>query len=359
MKFKRILLLNPFGIGDVLFSTPVLSFLKKRFPNSFIAYICNKRVHDALIHNPNIDKVIIFEKDDWRALWKKQKILCIKEFIKFIKELRDGNFDLAIDISLTRHWSLLFKLMGIRERIGFNYNNRGLFLTRKLNIDGFHKKHVVDYNMDLMRLLFTDIESNFKLEFYLDDKDEKWVEEILSLNNVNNIDLLIGIIPGGGSSWGKDAHYKHWPVEYFAKVNDGLVKRFNAKTIIFGSSEEAELCDEFLKLTKYKPISVCAKTTLGQFAGLIKRCKIVVCNDGGPLHIAVSLGVKTVSIFGPVDPLVYGPYPIDAHKVIFADLSCRPCYRRFKLPRCIEKYCLKKISPEVVSEAVGDILNGR
>ena len=85
----------------------------------------------------------------------------------------------------------------------------------------------------------------------------------------------------------------------------------------------------------------------------------MLTNDGGPLHMAVALGVKTVSIFGPVDDKVYGSYPpSEKHTVIKKDLPCRPCYYNFKIPVCEQdKYCLKGISADEVFNSVKNILN--
>jgi ADP-heptose:LPS heptosyltransferase len=70
--------------------------------------------------------------------------------------------------------------------------------------------------------------------------------------------------------------------------------------------------------------------------------------------MAVALGVKTVSIFGPVDEKVYGPYPASQnHIVIKKELSCRPCYQYFRTPVCDRnRECIKSISVEEVLDAV-------
>ena len=106
---------------------------------------------------------------------------------------------------------------------------------------------------------------------------------------------------------------------------------------------------------RHRPVDLSGQTNLGQFVSLLARLNLVICNDGGPLHLAVSQGVKTVSIFGPVDPRVYGPYPAepDRHRVILnEELRCRPCYHQFRLPPCpYERACLTSISVDDVLEA--------
>ena len=71
---KNILIINPFGIGDVLFSTPLVSAIKEKYPDSSISYICNLKTYDILITNPSINEVFVFERDEYRNLWKRSKI---------------------------------------------------------------------------------------------------------------------------------------------------------------------------------------------------------------------------------------------------------------------------------------------
>jgi ADP-heptose:LPS heptosyltransferase len=69
--------------------------------------------------------------------------------------------------------------------------------------------------------------------------------------------------------------------------------------------------------------------------------------------MAVALGIKTVSIFGPVDERVYGPYPPSQdHIVVKKDISCRPCYRNFRMPECERnRDCIRAVGIEDVFEA--------
>ena len=350
---RRILIINPFGIGDVLFTTPVVGLLRKKFSDSFIGYICNKRVEEVLVTNPDLDEVFVFEKGEYRNLWKESKLMCIKKFVSFLKEIRRRKFDLAIDFSLGHQYSLFLKMIGVPRRVGFNYKNRGRFLTDKVDIDGFSEKHVAEYYMDLVSFLGIEPEKDGKFQMFPSDDDRRWVERFLADNGIKKDDLIIGIVPVGGTSWGEDAFYKHWPEDKFAEVSDELSKRYNARVIILGDSSEQDKCKNVMSLMENKPLMACGRTTLRQFAALLSKCKLIICNDGGPLHVAVSQGTKTVSIFGPVDEKVYGPYPpSEDHIVITKAISCRPCYKRFRVPRCESLDCLTKINPDEVLHAV-------
>ena len=84
---KKILITNPFGIGDVIFSTPLIEALKKYYPYSYIGYICNRRVSGLISTNPNLDKVFVYEKDEYRKIWRNSKIKCLIKIFSFLKSI--------------------------------------------------------------------------------------------------------------------------------------------------------------------------------------------------------------------------------------------------------------------------------
>jgi len=354
--YKRILVINPFGIGDVLFTTPILGAVKENFPDVYIGYLCNKRTKDILDDNPNIDVLYVYEKDEYRAECVKSKLKCLKKFIAFLRTIKNDKYDLVIDLSLGRPYNFFLWLIGIKKRVGFNYKKRGMFLTDRIDIDGYENKHVVDFYLDLLKFLNINYTSN-QLRVFPTKQNTIWADKFLKENLKANGDLLIGMIPCGGASWGRDAHIKHWPEENFVQLGKRLSEYFNAALLIFGDKTERDACERIAKKIGRKAICIAGQTNLKQFIALLKKCRLVITNDGGPLHLAVASGAKTVSIFGPVDERVYGPYPkTDDHVVIKKDLSCRPCYHKFKMPYCNNRKCLNDIQIDEVYKAVEGLL---
>lgn len=350
--------MNPFGIGDVLFSTPVIGNVKASYPDSFIGYLCNARTVSILESNPKINKVFIYEKDDWRRLWKESKIRCIVNFIKFLFEIKSYKFDSSIDLSLGRHYSFFLWLLGVKKRYGFNYKNRGVFLTDKIDIEGYHGKHVIEYYLDLLRFMGLK-PMQIKPKVYINNEYRVWANNFLKNKGVDRNKYLVGIIPGGGASWGKAVDIRRWPKDKFAKLADELIGKHQFNVIIFGDNFESQLYDEIISLMEYKPIKIVGETDLMQFIALLSKCDLVIANDGGPLHLSVAVGVKTISLFGPVDDKVYGQYPYDLgmHRIMKVNLACRPCYNKFKMPSCkYNKKCLNDIKVDKVLDASFDLL---
>jgi len=356
--YKRILVVNTFGIGDVLFSTPLIRGLKARMPDTNIDFMCNNRCQYVIQGNPNIDDIIIFEKDEFREAFKKSKIGFIRMMLSFLRKIRKKRYDLAVDLSLGYQLSLILKLLGVKERIGFNYRDRGRFLTKKLDIKGFVDKHVVEYYLDILRLIGINNVTDKALELNPPAAAKEYADVFIKENKLED-KTLIAIAPGGGKSWGSAAPYRRWDCENFSFVAKELQqKKNNMFFIILGSPDENMLCAAIEKDLGAKSINLCGSIPLTQVVALIKKCTLMLCNDGGLLHIAVSQGIKTVSIFGPVDANIYGPYPPSGRNrvVVAKEVECRPCYSNFKHSTCYRHSCLREISKQKFLDITEDIL---
>lgn len=354
---RKILVINIFGIGDVLFTTPLLSNLKKDNPSIAIGYICNRRTAPILKNNPYVDKIFIYERDEFYAFSRQSKFLYWKKLLEFWRGIRKEQYDAVIDLSLSPFMGFFTWGIGIKNRMGFNYRNRSLFLTDKVDLRGYEDKHVVEYYLDLLRHMGIAC-SQKRLEIYLEKEDQVWSNEFLVKNGLDGKKLKIGLLPGGGESWGKEAFAKRWPPEGYAKLADKLFEKFAAEIILMGGLQDVEVCREVVSFMRHKPHFACGMTSLGQFAALAQSCHIVIASDGGPLHVVCAAGVKTVSIFGPVDERVYGPFPSEGHGIVKKDLPCRPCYRQFRRAQCEHRQCLNTITPEDILRTVENILRG-
>ena len=352
---QKILIINPFGIGDVLFTTPLISNIKAHWPSAGVGYLANARSAPILALNPKIDKVFIYERDEFNAVYRRSKIEFFQKFRKFLEDIHAEQFDLAIDLSLNGNLSFLMWLIGIRKRVGFNYKNRSPLLTQKIPLEGYESKHVVEYYLDILTEIGVPAVRK-RLEIFVPEADKRWAESIWHKHGDLVHRKVVAIIPGGGASWGKDAFYKRWPLENYAKLADKIVEKFGAAIILMGDQNETVLCDEVAHLMRRSSVDLAGKTSITQLAALLALCKAVVVNDGGPLHVAVAAGAKTVSIFGPVDEKVYGPYPQENHVVITNGIACRPCYSRFRRAECGHVSCLTKLDVDEVAERIGQIL---
>jgi len=348
MSFKKILIINPYGIGDVLFTTPVISNLRLAYPQATIAYLANQRTADFLKFNSDIAQVFIYERDEFVG-----KPLKYWELFNSIKQ---QGFEVVFDFSLNSSFGFLSFACEINKRVGFDYRKRGLFLTDRLPMLGFEEKHVVEYYLDLLRMVQIPVRS-LPMKLDIPALDIQWAQGWLNAHKIDPASKpLIAVLPGGGASWGNAAKHKRWSASNYAHLIDKIIENFDAAIILMGDSREEELCREVISLAHFPLHFAVGETSVLGLAALLKECQGAIVNDGGPLHVAAAVGKKTVSIFGPVDPLVYGPYPLTDHTVVQKLLPCQPCYRRFRMARCGHISCLGELSVEEVYRKVQNIL---
>jgi lipopolysaccharide heptosyltransferase II len=305
-----------------------------------------------------LDKVFIFEKDEWRDALKKSKLAFLKKTVSFFREIKKEKYDVVFDLSLNSQYGFFLKMSGIKKRIGFNFKNRGRFLTDKIDITyGYSDKHVARYHLELLKFLNI-TPKDYKLDLVLSRESLQRVKEIFEKNNICEKDTLIAICPGSGDSWRDTAYFKRWPQENFLKLCEELKEGLKVKILLFGSKAEIDVCSYIESELKNDVINLCGKIDLEEFCTAISLCNLIVTNDGGPFHIAQALGKKAIVLFGPVDEKVYGAYPVTDNCVVFAKhISCRPCYKSFRFSGCnIDKQCLRGISVDEVFLAAKTLL---
>lgn len=353
---KRILIANIFGIGDVLFTTPLIANLKKEIGDVSVDFLCNARTEGVVECIPGVDDIYVYEKDELVELWNVSKKDLFARIWSLFTSIRKKRYDAVFDLTMSRKFGAFFMLAGIPRRVGLDYRNRGIFLNFKIPFKGFTGRHVVEHYLDLLTI--TGVAHTIKdMDLEPDTGSKEWAASYLKEKGPEK-GPLVAVIPGGGASWGDMASCKRWVAKGFSRTADILASG-STSVAILGDPSERKLCWEVAGMMAAEPVFIENDLSIKEYIALLSKCDLVLCNDGGPLHIAVALGVKTVSIFGPVDEKIYGPYPAnETHRVITEyETPCRPCYDKFKMPECkMDYHCLSEISPLVVADTCFDLL---
>lgn len=335
-KIDRILIVNVNWVGDVLFSTPAIRALRGHYPNAHIACMVVPRCREILELNPHLNELIIYnEKGEYKGLVGK---------LKLISALKARRFDCVFLFhrSLTR--TLMVALSGIRERVGIYNPKRGFLLTKKIRPQPSNI-HKVEQFLNIVKGLGVG-EYGKGMELFTGKEDEVFAREFLKSQGIGEKDEFIILNPGG--NW----DLKRWPPENFAKLGDRLREKYDIPVVITGAKKDIELGKKIAGMMRHKPVMAAGETTLRQLAAVMRRACLVISNDSGPMHIAVSQAAKTIALFGPTDPKVTGPYGEGIYSVIQGKSGkpdCKiPCYNL----RCEEALCMKAITVEdVVQEA--------
>jgi lipopolysaccharide heptosyltransferase II len=350
---KRVLIVDPFGIGDALFATPVIRALKE---NGFekIDLLLGSRTRELFEHNPHISE--IFEWDKTKRDGFLAQARYISRLVKLFWRLRQNHYQLLLDFSLSREYALLAWLFfGISKRAGFDYKKRGIFLTNKMELpDGFSQKPVAEYYLDLLKSIGIK-EQPCRLELFLGEEDEKECTKILNGLEIRDRQTFIVVAPGGGESWGKDARLKRWPAHYFG----ALLSRIKSELLpsirhifILGSRKENSLAEELSQSVEGLEVhNLSGGVSLRVAAALIQKAAFLIANDGGLVHISQAMGTPVIAFYGPVDPRVYGPYPKNDRALAIVNTGpiCRPCYKRMRYQAdCVGNECLTTLTPGYV-----------
>lgn len=328
---KKILVFNVNWLGDVLFSTAAIRNIRRNYPDSFIACAIPGRCYPILKGNPHLDEIIIFdEKEHQRGTLAK---------LKFVQLLKIKKFDLVFLLhrSLTR--TLICRLAGIPQRVGYYTKKRGFLLTKKIAPVPKDTLHRIDYYLNIIEKAGLKAEDRY-LEFFIDDLDVKFVEDFLNKESISSDDLLVAVNPGG--NWLP----KRWPPEYWAILADKLISEFGAKVIIAGSYSDVATARKIADLMQGQPIIASGIFNLKQLGALCKRLDLFITADTGPLHIANAVGTKRIiALFGPTSPEITGPYPTKNTIILSKDVGCKiPCY----VVKCKDNRCMKAVKPDDV-----------
>jgi lipopolysaccharide heptosyltransferase II len=328
--FKRILVFNVNWLGDVLFTTAAIRALRKQYPDSYIACVAPQRCREILELNPHINEIIAFDER------KTNKSIPSK--IEFIYSLKKKNFDVVFLFHRSFTRLFLVWLAGIKRRVGYDRKKLSFLLTDKIPTVDRDSLHRVDYFLNIIRPFCEgELDKNYALK--IDPSDTEYVKRLLKENQIVENDNLVILNPG--ANW----VFKRWPVEHFAKLADLLQEKFKVKIIISGSDKDINLAEQIKSLSKNKLVILAGKTNLKQLAALFKLAKLLVSADSGPLHIALAVGTRTVSLFGPTSSKITGPYDLNLHAVMQKKVNCAvPCFDVV----CGDGKCMKEIFPEDV-----------
>ncbi|MGA7160560.1 MAG: glycosyltransferase family 9 protein [Bacteroidota bacterium] len=322
---NRILVIKLRAIGDVLLSTPVVQNLRKYFPAAQIDFLTEKFAADVVLGNPWISNVISFDRKNDSS-------------VGIIQQVRKRKYDLIIDLFSNPRSAVITGLSGAEMRVGFPFRWRKYAYNiaippRTGNI------HNIEFNLDALRRLDIPVE-HFHPYFPLEGHAQNFAGDWFQKQNLEG-KQVVGLNPSGG--W----YTKRWGLEHYALLGDNIGQQYAASIILLwgpGEEEDARFIQQRMKL----PSCIIPKTTLAQLGAIIHRCAFVVSNDSGPMHIAASLNIPTLGIFGPTNPRQQGPYGNGHRWVRNEELECLEC----SLTSCpIGNICMTKLDVERVMEA--------
>ncbi|MEW6002417.1 MAG: lipopolysaccharide heptosyltransferase II [Nitrospirota bacterium] len=322
---RKILIVKPSSLGDVVHSLPFLYALREKFSEAKIHWVIAGGLEDLLTGHPMVERLWIINKDAWKKIINAKETL--NELRELFKELRKEKYDLVVDLQGLLRSGVITAATGAPLRVGFaeSREGSGFFYTHKVKAG--KDIHAVDRYLKIADFLGCSLgDVRFPLPFNFNP---------LSTHSLPS--QYAAIVPG--ARW----KTKMWPPENFGSLSSLLP----LKTVVVGSRSDMNVAREIVANSKGKAISLAGRTNLKELIEVMKGARFVVSNDSGPMHIAAALGISVFALFGPTDPVRTGPYG-EGHVVIREDLSCAPCFKR----SCKDMKCMKSLSVRKVYEII-------
>ena len=332
---QKILVIKCRAQGDVLRTTPILTGLKRAYPDSFITWVVDEETVDLLRDIPLIDRVLPLNAETALAL-------------------QGQRFDVVYSLDKDPGLTALANLVNAPRKFGFGLNEHGNLAaftpaaaySLRLGVDdelkfGINTKSYQEMIFELAELEYeTD-----DYVFVLDDARRKKAERFFADNKVPAKRLNIGLNTGAGAKFTT----KQWPEAHFLKLIPKLRRSLNANIFLLGGPREKDLNKRLARRARVKVYDTGTDNTLLEFAGFLAKMDVVVCSDTLAMHLALALKKKTVVLFGPTCPAeieMYGRGP-----KLFAGAACAPCYKQ----ACLNPVCMKRLTPDMVFKAVREV----
>jgi ADP-heptose:LPS heptosyltransferase len=345
---KHILIIKMFGMGSIVLMTPMLRALKKQNPGctlSFVTLAENSSlpslygITDA-VYPVRRSSIALFFLDSCRALLR----------------LRKQGVDISVDAEFFSRYTAVFCfLVGAQYRVGFY--SRDIFRGNLIDYRGYFNpyRHMVNNFLELgeglpgtwndVRLSYPETGPEVKLRVRqkLSDLDKGQSAPPVLINpNVSDTSTAID---------------RSWPLERFVAVAAHLGSRGYTPFFI-GSSLQKARTEEAAVKTGGGAVSAAGLLDIGELLALMKESFLLITNDSGPLHLAVSVNLPTFSFFGTESPIMYG-HRSPVHHLFFKELACSPCLSvfNFKRGKCeFGSRCLTMISAEDVVARFEELL---
>ena len=342
-EINSILVIKMMGLGSIVLMSPLLKSLRKCYPAARIDFLTMENHAEIAGMYGLVDRVYTVNFRSPGTFFTSN--------IKTIMEIRSLHYDVIIDAEFySRYTSALSYLC--RPKIIAGFHSRDIYRGNLRGIKVYFNqyRHMIDNFIELAVNLGAVGDDAVLSEPILDDFLDKKIREVLGASGIDPDRPYILLNPHVSNT----SYYidRSWPLEYFKKVGNYL-NGTGYQVVVIDAPSRGDSTDWLVKSSGNKIKRLFRELSLIELMGLIKSAFLLITNDSGPLHMAVSVGTPTFSFFGTETPVLYG-YRFFPHTCFYQGLACSPCLSvlNFKRGKCeLGVRCMKEIKPGRVIEA--------
>lgn len=341
---KKILVVRYRFIGDMILTVPFLRNLRYAYNDAQIDMLVSPNSGEVIEECPYVNNFIYFDttrKHKYENGKDKKK-----SFWYYVKELRKQKYDKVYILKRSLSSALLCYFAGIKERIGYDTENRGFLLTKRVKYD--YLKHESLAFLDVLKEDGIDIKDTY-LENWINDENKNNVQNLFEKYNIISSKLKV-VVNVTATNEGKI-----WDINNFSKIIEYLSNEKNVQVIFIGAPSDKDIYEkiEYEKELKIKPVNLCGQVSIKDSLALLKEVDFIIGNDSGNLHMAASVGTKVIGLYGPM-PFEKWKALGEGNILLKSNLPCMPCGLKKKCKN--DKACLKNITVEQVKEAINSII---
>lgn len=356
---KRILVVKLSAIGDVLMATPTTKALRTAFPESYIAWVVERKSAEVVIGNPYLDEVIIWDRVKTSGHWN-DSIRNLMGFVQLKSKLREKHFDVCLDMQGLLRSALVSLASGASRRIGFADAGEKAHLFYTETYDPGKSLLVAQQrNLDLLKPVGVE-STDTDMHMPVSDDDRAFAAAFFKDNDLTNR-KVIAFLPA--TTWVN----KHWTIEGWSALANTVATKYNAVPLIFGSKADINMAQQIsdgasnnatfksgngsTQVPNNLPVIAAGQTTLKQAGALMELCNVVVGVDTGLLHMSVALNRPSIGLFGAS---VWRCFLKRENFIwISKDFDCSPCLRH---PTCENVDCMRAISHTDIDQAIEKLI---
>ncbi len=328
---RRILLVKPSSLGDIVHAMPVVAALKGRWPAAHLTWVVKRQWADLVERVEGVDR-----------MWPVE--FTVAGWLGQARALRAERFDLMIDLQGLFRSAALGWLSGAPRRVGFLNGREGSpwFYTHRVPVPTADM-HAVDRYLLVAAAVGAAHKGVPAFRFTMLERDCSPVRELLRRRGLSWEQPWVAM--SVSARWAT----KRWPLRSFAAVADHLFGE-GLPVVVIGNEQDRADLHALKAATRHPIIDVVGALPLGSLPALLSKAAVMVTNDSGPMHVAAAVGTPVVALFGPTSAGRTGPYGAH-HTVLTHEVPCRPCFSRV-CRHTVHMECLQRLAPEQVLEAV-------
>lgn len=287
-KINKILIIQYQPFGDVFLNTGWLPSLRKKFPKAQIDFLVREPYHNVLLNNPYLDNLVTFQNGKgYQYLIKR---------LQLIKKIRLSKYDLIIDQLRNTGSAQITFLSRAKYRLGLDHQRWGFVYNIKAKRKKIRYYSAMKFDV-LEPLGIKEVEHSLFLN--IENESNIYIENWLKLSNLKQKRMVC-------FSPGSPVKPKQWASQSFAQLADKIIEDLGINVVLLWGPKEKKVVDEVQALMKTNAI-VAPATTFNQAAALLKKCSLLICNDGGINHLSVATKTPTIAIFGKHKPRRWSP----------------------------------------------------